>query len=354
MEKSTRVAIHANQGTSSNKWILYCQRHHIPYKIVNCYQNDIIGQLKDCSALLWHYHHTSIKDRLFAKELLFALEQSGMQVFPNFNTAWFFDDKLGQKYLLESVGAPLANSYVFYTKKQALTWAKNAAFPKVFKLRCGAGSSNVRLVGSSGHARRLIRKAFGPGFQPVNRWYRLLEGIRNYRHSPRGVRMLVHGLYRAAVPMRYARRRERERGYVYFQDFIPGNDSDMRVIIVGKKAFVAKRMVRHKDFRASGSGVFNFNREIVNTQAIQIAFETVSKLQAQCLAFDFVFNENKQPLILEMSYGFCSTYDQCQGYWTPELKWVDKNYSPQELMIETILSTRPGEEAPPEQWIRHS
>ena len=41
---------------------------------------------------------------------------------------------------------PLAPSYVFYTREEAMSGLKNARYPKVFKLRNGAGSDNVRLV----------------------------------------------------------------------------------------------------------------------------------------------------------------------------------------------------------------
>ena len=96
--------------------------------------------MDDCDALMWHHFQTNPKAILFAKQLLFALEQSGKKVFPDFRTGWHFDDKLGQKYLLEAIDAPLVPSYVFYDKKEALEWVQKTDFPKVFKLRGGAGS----------------------------------------------------------------------------------------------------------------------------------------------------------------------------------------------------------------------
>jgi hypothetical protein len=41
-----------------------------------------------------------------------------------------FDDKIAQKYLLEAVEAPLAPSYVFFHKEDALGWISQATFPK--------------------------------------------------------------------------------------------------------------------------------------------------------------------------------------------------------------------------------
>jgi glutathione synthase/RimK-type ligase-like ATP-grasp enzyme len=50
-----------------------------------------------------------------------------------------------------------------------------------------------------------------------------------------------------------------EKNYVYFQDFIPQNDFDIRIIVIGKRAFAIKRMVRKGDFRASGSGNIKYD-----------------------------------------------------------------------------------------------
>src|SRR5699024_4019353 len=125
--------------------IEYCKKNKIDYKTVCCYDNDIIEQLEDCDALMWHFHQSNPKDILFAKQLLFAVESAGKEVFPNFHTAWHFDDKVGQKYLLEAMEAPYVPSYVFYGKQEALNWVEEAAFPKVFKLRRGAGSAHVKL-----------------------------------------------------------------------------------------------------------------------------------------------------------------------------------------------------------------
>ncbi len=333
-----KIGIHPNQGSASDKWIAYCDERSIPYKIVNCYQSDIVEQLEDCYALLWHFHHNSIKDKLLAKQLLFSLQQAGKKVFPDFNTSWHFDDKVGQKYVFEALEIPHIPSQVFYQKNQAISWAKSVDYPKVFKLRNGAGSSNVRKVRSYSHARKLINKAFGKGFLPIDRWYRLREAVRTFDWTAASLQRFVKGGIRVVIPIKYARTQKREKGYVYFQDFIPNNDSDVRVIVVGDKAFAAKRMVRKNDFRASGSGVFNFNKEVININAIRIAFEAVRKLKTQCIAFDFVFDKNKQPLIVEISYAFCTVYDQCRGYWNKDLQWIDENFSPQELMLGSVIN----------------
>src|SRR5690554_6547203 len=118
-----KLAIHHRPGSFSERWIAYCKQKNIAYKIVNAFHNDIVEQVKDCDALMWHYHQSSYKDVLAARKILFALEHAGTKTFPDFNTGWHFDDKVAQKYLLEAIDAPMVQSYVFYDKNEALDWA---------------------------------------------------------------------------------------------------------------------------------------------------------------------------------------------------------------------------------------
>src|SRR5690606_27908548 len=164
-----KIAIFHKKGTFSERWVAYCEKNNIQYKLVNAFDSDIIQQVKDCDAFMWHHHHGQYKDVLTAKRILFALEQAGIKVFPDFNTGWHFDDKVAQKYLLEAINAPLVPSYVFYDKEKALAWAKETTYPKVFKLKGGAGASNVELVHSCKEAEKKIKKAFSKGFPQFNK-----------------------------------------------------------------------------------------------------------------------------------------------------------------------------------------
>jgi glutathione synthase/RimK-type ligase-like ATP-grasp enzyme len=334
-----KIGIHHIPGSFSDRWIAYCEKKHINYKLVDCYATNIIDQLADCDAFMWHHHHMINKDTLFAKQLIFAIEQSGKKTFPNFKTCWHFDDKIAQKYLFEAFGAPLAPSYVFYSKKEAMDWIKTTTFPKVLKLRSGAGSANVRLVHSARQASKLIKQAFGKGFTQFDRIGHLKERIRRYREKKDGIIGVVKGLGRLVVPTEFAKMHQRERGYIYFQDFIPNNQYDIRVIVIGEKAFAIKRMVRTNDFRASGSGNILYGEENFPLGSVRLAFELTQKLQSQCAAFDFVYDASGTPMVVELSYGFSiSVYDPCVGYWDPSLHFHKGSFIPQEWMVEMVAS----------------
>lgn len=333
-----KIAIHDSKGSFSDGWISYCERLNIPYKLVNAYDSDVISLVSDCDLFMWHHTQTSYKDMLFAKQLLYSLQQRGMKVFPNFNTNWHFDDKVGQKYLLEAIAAPLVPSYVFYTKKEALEWINKTTFPKVFKLRGGAGSANVKLAKTKSQAKKFIKKAFGRGFSQFDRLGHLKERFSRFRQGKDTFIGVCKGFARLFIPTEFAKMYHREKGYVYFQDFIPNNSFDIRVVVVGDKAMAEKRFVRKNDFRASGSGEFSYDD--INTDAVKIALDVAEKLKLQSVAFDFILDNNK-PLIVEMSYGFgVKGISNAPGYWDKDLNWhKGENFDFCGWMIDDLINT---------------
>ncbi|HNQ61905.1 MAG: RimK-like ATP-grasp domain protein [Bacteroidetes bacterium ADurb.Bin145] len=333
------IAIHRSKDLFSDRWIPYCESNNIDYKLVDCYRTDIIDQLSDCDALMWHFNHKSPKASKFARQLIYAVQAAGKAVFPDYNTVWHFDDKVGQKYLLEAINAPLVPSYAFYDKKEAMDWARGAIYPKVFKLRTGAGSDNVRLVKSRNEAFRLIRKAFGKGFVQYEAWSNLSERFRKYRLGKTTLWDVMKGVIRLAYTTEFSRVAGREKGYVYFQNFISNNDHDIRVVVIGDKAFAIKRLVRKGDFRASGSGEILYDKSLIDEYTIRLSFKTSEKLNAQCVAFDYVY-EGKNPLIVEISYGFAPYgYDPCPGYWDRDLVWHEGKFNPYGWMVDNLLKS---------------
>ena len=269
------------------EWVDYCIENGIEYSLVNPYDNNIINNILGCDVFMWHHSQVIFKDLLFAKQLLFSLQQAGVIVYPDFNSNWHFDDKLGQKYLLEAAGAPLVKSYVFYSKEEAINWAQTTTYPKVFKLRCGAAARNVVLIRSFSECKKYINKAFGKGFNLYS--YGCIKDL------------LIRALFKLSkksIPSKF----NRERGYAYFQDFMPNNAFDTRIIVIaGKYACAERRINRENDFRASGSGTYAFDN--IDLNMVRIAFDVAKKLKLQSVAYDFVYDANKSPRIVERCYG---------------------------------------------------
>jgi glutathione synthase/RimK-type ligase-like ATP-grasp enzyme len=334
-----KIAIHHKEkGTFSERWIKYCEQQHLPFVIVDCYSNNIVEQVADCDAVLWHHNHVHPKDVLFARQLLFALENAGKKVFPNFYTQWHFDDKVAQKYLLEATDVPMVKSFVFYDKAAARQWIDETSFPKVFKLRGGAGSKNVMLVKNRSKAHSLVNTAFGRGFRQYDAVGGIKEQLRKLKIGKGSVKEVLKAVAHLLYPVQLEKVKGREKGYAYFQEFIPGNTFDIRVIVIGNKAFAIKRLVRENDFRASGSGFLQYVKEDIDIRCVRASFEANKKLHSQCIAYDYVFDTDGLPLIVEISYGFMAKgYDLCPGYWDEQLNWHEGAFNPYGWMIENLI-----------------
>lgn len=335
-----KVAIHHRKGSFSDRWIEYCKIENIDYKIVNAFDSNIINQVKDYDVFMWHHHHGRFEDVLAAKKILFSLEQAGIRVFPDFNTGWHFDDKVAQKYLLEAIDAPIVPSYVFYNKKDAKAWAKMTTYPKVFKLKGGAGASNVKLVKNQAEALKLINQAFGKGFAQFDRLNNLKERYNKYKSRQGNLLNVAKGAGRLVIPTKFSQQKSPEKGYIYFQEFIPNEGFDIRVVVIGDKAVALKRLVRKNDFRASGSGNLIFENENIDKRFIEIAFEINKKVKSQSLAIDLIHSkENDQVLVVEISYGFPMNnfLDGSSGYWDDNLNWYQSDFNLQEWIISSFL-----------------
>jgi len=334
------IAIHKKTGSFSDRWIEYCRENNLQYKIVNCYHGDIIEQLRGCDALMWNWNQYDHKAVLFARQLIYSVEEMGLEVFPDSNTIWHFDDKVGQKYLLEAVNAPLVPSYIFYDKQEAMNWISRADFPKVFKLRGGAASANVRLVKNRKQARAICRQAFGKGFKPVSGYFsdfraktRRVKKTSDLIEKLKRLPQSLSRIYTANMFM------NREKGYLYFQDFVPGNEYDTRIVVIGDKALGLVRHTRKNDFRASGSGAIEYKRESIDERCVLSAFRLSEKLQTQSLACDFVFNEDKVQL-LEISYAYSPrAYDKCVGFWDREMNWHPGHFKVEDLIMEMFIES---------------
>ncbi len=334
------IGIHDAAGSYSDRWMEWCRQHEVPFRQLNCLASDIVPQCAGLSAVLWHWTLVSLAEPLVARQIITALEQAGHVVFPNSATCWHYDDKVAQKYLLEAIGAPLIPTWIFTDQARALEWLAGTAWPKVFKLRCGAGSENVRLVRSRQQAEAICRRAFGVGF-PASAGY-LYDASARLRHAGSWAEFYAK-LKRVprsiAETLQHRRYAPRQRGYLLFQEFMPGNDFDTRVTIIGDRAFGAMRRNRPNDFRASGSGDCFFEPERVDRRCIQIAFRVAEKLGSQSLACDFLFDVNREPRICEISY--CSVaspvYD-CPGYWDRAFRWHAGHFWPQDLILEDLLN----------------
>lgn len=326
--------------TFSPYWMKYCEEHAYDYKPFDPYDTEIVDKIRDYDIILFDHHQADYRDVLFAKQLLFSLEQAGKVVFPNFRTGWHFDDKLGQKYLFEALGIQAAKSWAFYDKKSAYEWVETTDFPKVFKLRGGAGAANVMLAHNVREAKKLVRRAFGRGFAQLRGRDYVRDRYKAYKAKIITLKALIRSFGRLIIPTEYTKMHAPEKGYAYFQEFIPNEGYDLRVIVIANKAFAIRRGTRQNDFRASGSGKISYEKELFDERLIQSAFEVNRRIKSQCLALDFVKDmKTDQLYVVEISYGYSAKgYALCPGYWTEDLVWHEGRVESLGWILEDLIA----------------
>jgi len=342
-----KIAIHPGKGWNQS-WIKLCEERSLPYCIMDCYQYDIISKLKEekITHLMWAFSLSNQVDLIMARNVLFSAEKNmGIRVFPDFYTNWHFDDKISEKYLLESIDAEIVPTWVFYEKKSVSKWLKEEAeYPLVAKLRRGAGSSNVKLIKEPREANKYVKIMFGRGLNPSPSYVsndlpsRFRKNINKggffslISKSPQLPRKIFVNLIKKNSFTN-------DKGYVYFQKFISNNNNDLRISVINNRAFGFFRNVRKNDFRASGSGSIDYETPIP-LNVIDKSIKLANKLKMQSICFDYVFDYTiSKYLIVEISYGFVSSaIYNCKGYWDEYLNFHEGHFYPAELILNDFLS----------------
>ncbi|MCD4698878.1 MAG: hypothetical protein K8S16_21815 [Bacteroidales bacterium] len=298
---------------------------------------DFWGKVKKLDLFIFRWSQTDWPKQL--AHTIFPIIENEMKIkcFPNQATCWHYDDKIKEYYLLKQKGFPIIDSYIFWDKKKALGWADTTDYPVIFKLTGGAGSRNVLLIKNKNKAFQYIKKMFGKGLSPDNfrfsgSTYKEDFGIYKKIHKMGGN---VLRKYRGEDISPYW---QIHKNYVLFQKFLPNNEYDTRVTVIGSRAFAYRRMNRRNDFRSSGSGNFDVTPKLIDIQHIEIALKISEKMGFQSMAYDFLYDENRNSKFCEISYTYVDWMVQsCPGYWDENLNWHEGHYWPQYFQLMDAL-----------------
>jgi len=332
----------------SARWTARAAEAGVNVRTANVYSPDFFEQLSGCAGFMWRFGY-SPTPRLFAKRLLPAIEHGlGIPVFPSIETEWHFEDKIAQTYLLQAAGLPTPTTWVFWDRTSAVDFCRSATYPLVLKLTSGYRSSNVRLLKSFDDASYWIAELFGPGVTglepPASTW-------RDARHRAKGAVRHLRGkpVYE---DLEYS---ELQHGYFYVQEFVPGNEYDTRVTVIGDRAFAYRRFNRPEDFRASGSGRFDWDADQIDEESIRLAFRVARHLRTQSIAVDLL-QHGKRKVLTEISYTYASfPVRGCPGHWVlpadtdvaGKLSWIPGNMYAEDAIFDDFIARLRSRDAVP-------
>jgi len=187
----------------------------------------------------------------------------GKSCFPSADHALLYDDKCLEAYVAGALGLPFARTLISHDRDDAMALIETARFPLISKVNHSSGSMGVELVRRPRRARRIVRKAFSRGGRSVHvPWFR-------------------------------------QKNYVYFQEFIPNDGYDIRVVAIGDRFFGYYRKVLSGDFRASGMG--KVEKRALPEDAIRIAARVREALRSPQVVVDMVRGLDGRLAIIEYS-----------------------------------------------------
>ncbi len=328
----------------SVRWADALQIHGAEVRWLDLLGLEPLKQVAGCDGVMWHWFHYPHEVRMAALPILRVIEDHlRIPVFPNLATCWHYDDKIAQSYLLEALGIPQPRTWVFWRKSEALAWCAKAEYPVVAKLSGGAGSMNVKLIHNPVEAQTYVGNCFS-GSGMVVRPALPTSGLRrlNVRLKRAIKRTLQAGPY--VVANRFPALPDQtywmpQKNYVLFQEFLPDNEFDTRVTVIGNRAFAFRRLNRPRDFRASGSGNIRHEPVAIDLRCIRAAFDAARKLESQSMAFDFLFRgPAREPVVGEISYCYADwAVERCPGHWDSDLNWHPGSLWPEAAHVEDFL-----------------
>lgn len=291
------------------KFRTYMDNYDLNYELVNIDKSDWIDKIGQFDVVVWKPEFMGIKSSQILKEKVFFMQHiMKKRVFPNYETIWHFDSKIAQSYLLKYFKIKTPKTFVSFEYDDVIENAYKFKYPIVVKESNGAGSTGVKLIKDS---KKLISYV-------------------NYK-------FLWENLFSRKVNSKLYDR----FGQVYIQEFLKGNDSDLRITIIGDKyAYGFWRKNRDNDFRASGSGKIDYVKNIP-TNVIKYCSK-ISKLNKfDSMAYDILY-KGDEFLIIEISYGYNDkALYNTKGYYELDdegevLHYTEGNFWPQELWVKWI------------------
>lgn len=332
----------------NNKLCLYSEKYReiltkneIPFVLIDPNSESLLNDLKTCSHLL--FRHTQGDTDMLIYDSIFNIAANIYRIkcFPDFLTYWCYENKVKEYYLLKSHGFPIIDTHVFWNYDHADRFLKKAKFPLIGKLPKGAGSSNVIMINSIKEGKKIINQVFNKGIKSHSMSNKSNLASLSKAGMDKYVRSVIKSLstylslkdYKQEFP-----EWKLQKDNIIFQDYLPDNEFDIRVTVIGNRALAYRRFVRNNDFRASGSGNFNIDPAKIDMRCIEIAFSISKKLNFGTMAFDFIFDKNKLPLVSEISYSFTDwMVYSCPGYWDEKFTWHPGQNWPQYLQLSDFL-----------------
>lgn len=280
-------------------YIVLNYNEHLPQYSHETNSLDLV-KLSSCMSDKSEYEIKYINVDLLANSLLANdIEVDGVKfIFCSSQIQEYKSAIIDVAFEVERRGGELIPSLDFYVAHE------NKYFQELHKARVGIETPSSELLtcslSESLMDKGVVKPSYGFGSKGIslqNNNVNIIKSCSNlmtpYINIERGFFATARNVakflkYKGLYPSRF--------GKVVVQDFIPELKHDWKVLVFGNKAFALKRFVRNGDFRASGSGKFDFD-EIASEELIKFSISIREKLNVPFVSLDVAEGKNKFSII---------------------------------------------------------
>jgi glutathione synthase/RimK-type ligase-like ATP-grasp enzyme len=245
------------------KYERFLQNNRFSFEYYDAHCSGWLAASETFDVIVWATEGKSPQIKEQKRKTYMLEKHSGKICFPSYDTLMWHEDKIFQYEWLRKRGFPVIDTFISHSAPEALSRIKDAGYPLVSKQPVGAGSLGVELVRNIRQAEKIVRQSFSAA------------GRQTY--------------------WPYARQKD----YVFFQTFQPNEGYDLRVIVVGNKAFGYFRDVPPGEYRASGMGLVR--KESLPEDAVRLAVRVARSMDLVVVAVDMLRDTRGVFQIIEMS-----------------------------------------------------
>jgi hypothetical protein len=230
-------------GLSREKLARHFQDRRIQARFQNFSEVDFRDlRIRDRCFLYSSAEDHDLHYRSFIEDVVLGLETCGAWVVPAHRFLRAHHNKVFMEILRDQMGAVAARSLTarsYGTREELEKDLEAVALPAVVKPAAGSMGRDVVLCKSREELHRAASRVSASRHWPTDAW----DFGRSLRR--RG----------------YVRESRHRRKFVV-QTFLPGLENDWKILVYGRKYYILLRRTRTNDFRASGSGRFEFTSQV--------------------------------------------------------------------------------------------
>jgi glutathione synthase/RimK-type ligase-like ATP-grasp enzyme len=230
----------------------------------------------------------------FIEDVVYYLELSKAKVIPSYK----YLKANNNKVFMELLRFQMDNNYnnfqsrVFGALEVAEKNSNMFKYPIVYKEAAGAKSNGVGLINSQKELKKKLKKASGT----ANLFRDFWEFGRSIKYNG------------------YKKESKYLKKFI-LQNFIEGFEGDYKILIFSNKIFVLKRGAKQGDFRASGSGLRSFVKELPEG-LLQFTYDFYRQLDVPNASIDVAYN-GKEFYVVEFQCVFFGSFTLTYSdfYW---------------------------------------